>query len=193
MRTLFLLLFLVITRTSSAEVSESLVYTYYMANADPNRSLLSILNTSSPIRQNGQVFHAHTDWNVKWSFRWFRNPDGRCRIIKVTTELTGSINLPKLVEATAMQGGQFDIYLSALRIHELGHYDIGKEAAAAIDRKMLSLPEMAGCKALESAANDLGYRTLNEYKEREVQYDASTGHGKSQGAWLDRLSGRGHR
>jgi predicted secreted Zn-dependent protease len=190
MRKLFLLCFLAITRTSSAEVNESLVYTYYIANADPTRSLLSILNASSPIRQNGQVFHAHTSWYVDWNFRWFENPDGRCRITKVTTGLTGSISLPRLVDATPMQGRQFDIYLSTLRVHELGHYGIGKEAAAAIDRKILSLPEMPSCKALESAANDLGYRTLNEYKEKEVRYDASTAHGKSQGAWLDRVSGR---
>ena len=112
MRKLFLLCFLVITRTSSAEVNESLVYTYYIANADPTRSLLSILNASSPIRQNGQVFHAHTSWYVNWNFRWFENPDGRCRITKVTTGLTGSISLPGLVDATPMQGRQFDIYLS---------------------------------------------------------------------------------
>jgi len=182
MRKLFLPCFLIITGTSSAEVSESLVYTSYTANADPTRSLLSILNASSPFRPN----HAYTTWNVKWRFRWFENPDGRCRITNVATELTGSINLPRLVGANSVQGGQFEKYLSALRDHELGHYSIGKEAAVAIDRTILSLPEMPSCKALESAANDLGNRMLNEYKERELRYDASTAHGKSQGAWLDK-------
>jgi predicted secreted Zn-dependent protease len=182
---LFLLFLLAMARPLSAEVNESLIYTYYVANADPSRSLLSILNTSSPIRQDGQVHHAYTTWYVKWDFRWFENPDGRCRITKVTTELTGSIKLPRLVGATSMQRDHFDRYLSAVRVHELGHYGIGKEAAAAIDRKILSLPEMPSCKALETAANDLGSRTLSEYKEREVRYDASTAYGRSQGAWLD--------
>lgn len=184
MRKLFLLCFLVITRTSSAEVNESLDYTYYTANAHHVRSLIGVLKASSPIRQDGKIFHAHTDWYVKWNYWWFENPDGGCRITKVTIELTGSIKLPRLVNATSKQKKAFDKYVSALRVHELGHYDIGKEAAADIERKMLSLSEMSSCNALESAANDLGNRTLNEYKEKEVQYDVSTSHGKSQGAWL---------
>jgi hypothetical protein len=49
---------------------------------------------------------------------------------------------------------------------ELGHYEIGKE--------------------LESTANALGYQTLDEYRAKEKQYDTSTAHGKSQGAWLEK-------
>ena len=104
----------------------------------------------------------------------------------MTTEVAGSIKLPQLVGVTPAQGAQFEKYLSALRNHELGHYGIGKEAASVIDRAILSLPEMPSCRALETAANDLGNRTLNDYREKERQYDVSTGNGKSQGAWLDR-------
>lgn len=186
MRILFLLCFLLVPQTSSAEVSENLDYTYYTANADPARSLLSILNTSSPIRQNGQVFHGYTNWYVRWDFRWHEKPDGKCRITSASTKLTGSINLPRLNAATPVQEVQFGKYVTALRVHELGHYDVGKAAAITIDRKIRSLPEMSSCRALESAANDLGMRTLDEYKERELRYDDSTYHGKSQGAWLDR-------
>lgn len=85
-----------------------------------------------------------------------------------------------------MHREQFDKYLSALRVHELGHYDIANIAAAEIDRMILALPEMPSCKVLETTANDLGYRTLSEYKEKEIRYDASTAHGRSQGAWLDK-------
>lgn len=186
MHKLLLLCFLIIARTSSAEVSETLADSYYTANADSNRSLLSILNSSSPIRTDNHTFHGRTEWNVKWNYRWFEKPDGRCKITKVTIALTGSINLPRLVGATAAQQELFDTYLSALRVHELGHYNFGKEAADTIDRGILSLPEMSSCTVLESAANDFGYRTLDEYKEKEKQYDVSTTHGKLQGAWLDR-------
>ncbi|HLA28076.1 MAG TPA: DUF922 domain-containing protein [Syntrophales bacterium] len=185
MRKLLLLCFLVIARTSSAEVTENLVYTSYVANADPTRPLLSTLNASSPYRQSSQILHAYTNWHVNWNFRWFEKPDGKCRISSVTTKLTGNIHLPKLVGANSTQGSQFEKYLSALRVHEQGHYSIGKEAATAIDRKILSLGEMSSCKALEAAANDLGNRTINEYKEKELRYDDSTAHGKTQGAWLD--------
>ena len=188
MRSLSLLLFclLIIARTASAEVSENLDYIYYTANADADRSLLKILNSASPIRKDNHTFHGYTKWHVKWNYRWFEKPDGRCKITRVTTNVSGKITLPNLVGGTSEQTELFDKYLSALKLHELGHFDIGKAAANTIDSGIRSLPEMSSCKELESTANDLGYRTLDEYKAIEKQYDTSTGHGKSQGAWLSR-------
>lgn len=84
-----------------------------------------------------------------------------------------------------MQREQFDKYLSALRIHELGHYNIGKDAATAIDGKIASLPEMSHCNDLEITANNIGNQTLREYMEKELSYDTTTAYGRSQGAWLD--------
>lgn len=185
MRNLPMLLLLVIAPPLKADVNENIAYTYYVAISDPSRSLLAILNSSSPIRYDGKIYHAYTTWNVKWNFRWFENPNGKCKITKVTTEFSGSIKLPRLVGET-MQRDQFDKYLSALRIHELGHYNIGKNAATAIDSKILSLPEMPSCKELEASANELGYRTLSEYKEKQIRYDTLTAYGRSQGAWLDK-------
>jgi len=80
---------------------------------------------------------------------------------------------------------EYQSSLTLFILHEQGHYSIGKEAATAIDRKILSLGEMSSCKVLEAVANDLGNRTINEYKEQELRYDNSTSHGKTQGAWLD--------
>lgn len=169
-----------------AEIIENLAYTHYTADADSTRSLPSILNASSPLRHDGSVVYGYYNSNNSWKLRWFRKPDGRCKITKVTIEITGEITLPRLEGGTYAQRARFDTFLSALRVHELGHHDINKEAAAAIGRKILSLPEMTSCTALESAANDLGQQTINEYKERTVRYDAETNHGRSQGARLDR-------
>jgi predicted secreted Zn-dependent protease len=185
MHKLLLLCLLIIAKTSSAQVSESLVYTYYTANADTSRSLLSVLNKASPIKINNRTFHGLTKWYVKWNYHWFEQPNGRCKITTVTTKYTSSIQLPELVGANSAQEQTFNNYLTALRTHELGHYDIGKQAADVIDSGIASLPEMSSCKELETAANDLGYQTLDEYKAKEKQYDADTGHGKTQGAWLE--------
>lgn len=169
-----------------AEVTENLEYTYYRAHADPTRSLLSILNASSPIHNNGKIFHGYTRWDVKWYFHWFESPNGRCKLTGVSTELTGSIKLPRLFGATSAQRDQFNRYESVLRVHELGHFQIGREAAATIDHKILSLPEMSNCKDLAATGNDIGYQTIREHKKKGIQYDASTDYGRSQGAWLKR-------
>ena len=106
--------------------------------------------------------------------------------MSVTTKLTCDIQLPKLLAATSKQRNQFDKYLSALRIHELGHCQIGKKAAATIDREILSLPEMSNCNDLGVAGNEIGYQALREYRKKVKQYDSRTEYGRSQGAWLDR-------
>lgn len=182
-RKLLLLCWLAITPPLGAEVNERLAYADYTVPADP-LSLADALNTASPHRQDGQIHHAYTTWYVRWRFRWREGADGRCRITGVTTELSGTISLPRLVGADAAQQARFERYLEALREHELGHYANGREAALAIDAGIQALPAMPNCKTLASTANALGYRTVNEHKARDAQYDASTGHGRTQGAWL---------
>jgi len=186
MRILLVIIWVTMAWPLKADVTESLEYTYYNANADPSLSLLSILNSSTPIQEDGMFFHGYTYWHVKWYFRWSEKPDGRCTITSVTTELTCNIQLPKLLGATSQQKDQFDVYLSALRIHELGHCQIGKKAAATIDRKIHSLPEMSNCDDLGVTGNEIGNQTLRKSKDKVKQYDAKTEYGKSQGAWLDR-------
>lgn len=181
-----LLCLLIAANTASAHVSEHLDYTYYTATADANSSLRETLNKATPIREDKRSFHGYTKWNVKWHYRWFEQANGWCKITTVTTEVTGNITLPELVGATAEQAKAFDNYVSALRVHELGHYDIGRETATVIDSGILALPEMSSCKELEATANALGYQTLDDYKAREKRYDAETNHGKTQGAWLDK-------
>lgn len=170
----------------NAEIKETLTYTYYRADADPSHSLLHILNSSSPIQKDGNIFHGYTRWDVKWDFRWIEKPDGSCSILSVSTKLKGNIQLPKLYSATSDQKQLFNNYISALRIHELGHYKLGQQAAKTIDRKILSLAEMSSCKDLGSAGNDIGYKTIQKFQDKRKKYDEVTGHGRLQGAWLDR-------
>lgn len=167
-----------------AEVSESLDYRYYTAAPRPNESLLSALNHASPIRENGRTFHGYTKWHVSWRFRWHQEPSGRCAITSTHTEVSGLIDLPQLKGGTTAQKAAFERYIPALREHELGHYRIGRDAAVQIDHEILRLPPMHNCQALEQAANDGAHRTLARFQQQERDYDARTGHGRTQGAWL---------
>jgi predicted secreted Zn-dependent protease len=95
------------------------------------------------------------------------------------------VTLPTLAGGTAKQQSTFLRYYNALKEHELGHYYYGKTAATEIDQKILQLPKMENCKALESTANKLGDDIIEFYKRKDSQYDVTTQHGKSQGAWLE--------
>ncbi len=182
-RSLILAGVLAVAAPASADVTENFRYTYYAANAFGSGSLEKVLNDASPHRNGGEVFLGVTDWNVGWQLDVWQNPDASCKVSKVDTRLSVAIDLPLLNGGTAAQTKQFETVFAGLRVHELGHYAIAKQAATAIDAKLRSLPEMANCDALKAAANEAGVRILDEYKEKEVQYDAATGHGKTQGAW----------
>jgi predicted secreted Zn-dependent protease len=177
-----LLSLLAIAQASSAEVRESIDYTYYTVEVNANSSIREALNKATPIYEDNRPFHGNTKWHIRWNYHWFKQADGRCKITNVTTDLTATVTLPKLIGATAAQAEVFDKFVSALRTHELGHYDIGKKVAAVIDSGILTLPEMSSCDELESTANALGYQAINDGKAQDKQYDATTGHGKTQGA-----------
>jgi predicted secreted Zn-dependent protease len=175
--------FLLVASSTSAEVLETLRYDYYEVIAHPHQTLLSALNRSSPVLIDRQKFHAYTKWHVDWKFWWDRDQGAACRITSVQTSLTVSITLPKLVGGNSEQRLEFERYISALKQHESGHYEIGKDAAQEIDREILSF-SATDCSTLEKAANEKATHTLGRYKEKERTYDADTKHGKTQGAWL---------
>ncbi len=178
------LLPLILTAPAQAVVIEHDSVVRYTVNVVPPQTLKQALNAATPIRENGQVFHGHTQWRVKWSFRWHRQASGRCAITSVTTELTTTMQLPELRQASAVDRERFDRFLPRLKLHEDGHRDHGRAAAAEIDQRIAQLPEMQSCELLDAAANETGRRVVSDYNARDRQFDQSTEHGKTQGAWL---------
>ena len=181
----FFLIFGLLAQNAFAEVIESLDYQYYDVDVAENQSLLFALNQASRIEQDGKISHGITKWEVRWNYRWSSDKDGMCKIISSTTNIRGTILLPRLTNSTEDQWNQFDSFFSALLKHEQGHYQIGKDAAKAIDEQILSLPPSSDCRALEKAVNGIANQTLDEYKKKDKEYDSNTMHGKTQGTWLE--------
>jgi predicted secreted Zn-dependent protease len=169
----------------AAQDDDGPAYSYYEATAVAGKSLKSILVGASPIHRDGRVFYGYTEWHVRWRLWWTNGSSGACKMTKVLTHVDATITLPKLINGTPSQLNQFYALLSALRVHELGHYAIAKDAATEIESEIGAMPEMEGCSALVKAANDLGQRTLNDYRLKEKQYDVDTQHGRTQGAWIE--------
>ena len=158
----------------------------YAVHARPDELLRQAINAATPITVNGQRFHGYTRWNVRWTFRWWRETSGRCTITDVTTRLRVELQLPDLQRATARQQAEFDLYLPALKQHEQGHVQFGRDAARLVDEGIAQLPAEAECATLERRANALGQRIVQDHVEREKRYDLDTGHGATQGAKLKR-------
>ena len=167
-----------------AEVHESLDTGHYDAQARPGRSLVLALNDASPFRPGNMVYHSATAWYLDWKIAPEPTSDGRCRPGAVRVDLHGQMMLPRLLGGTTAQQQKFDDYLGHLREHELGHYEIGRDAARELEKQLYALAPARSCSALQSAARDAGARLLPKYEALGDAYDAQTEHGKTQGAWL---------
>jgi predicted secreted Zn-dependent protease len=168
-----------------AEVHEALDYANYEAHAQPGRAVYQALNDASPFRPAGNIFHSATAWYVDWQLHPQPTADGRCRVGEVLVELHGRMMLPRLLDGTPAQQQRFDAYLVHLREHELGHYEIGREAARDLEKQFYALKPARDCNALQTAARDAGARLLPKYEALGDAYDAHTQHGRTQGAWLE--------
>lgn len=170
---------------AGAEVSATLAYTDYLIQGDQRGSLARLLEDTSPIHADGQTYHAFTTWQVSWRYSWITEASGACRIAQVATAVHSTIKLPRLEGGSPSLRERFERYLGALHEHELGHHQIGHQAALEVDRQLQGMPPMADCQRLNTAANKLAQRTVNQFKEEERTYDLITVHGRLQGARLD--------
>ncbi|MDO8906073.1 DUF922 domain-containing protein [Hydrogenophaga sp.] len=185
MRALLCLLSLsFVAAPTAAEVVQSLEVKTYHVPYRADMSLRKAISAASPVRHGGKIFHGFTRWNVSWQLWWNLTADGRCEIHNTQTRVTGVITLPVLSGAPDDVRQAFDPYVTALRRHELGHYQFGLDAAHQIDRQILALPPQATCPLLESAANGLGRRILGEAIQAEIEYDRRTRYGQTEGVTL---------
>jgi predicted secreted Zn-dependent protease len=183
MRNSYLFAALALATTSAhAEITDTLDYDYYDVAANPNKKLGSLLNNASPFKEGGRSFHAKTKWNIRWSYSFNKNASGECRLGATKVMLDTTISLPRLVGDSPEQQRQFARYLIPLEKHELGHYQIAREAAAAVKEKLASLPGNPNCSELGKLADTTGKKTVNAYNEKNRAYDDETDHGRSQGA-----------
>ena len=101
-----------------AAVEEESTQRPYVVRAQPGETLRDALHAATPISVGGQRFHGYTRWNVRWTFRWWREASGRCAITEVNTRLRTEVQLPDLQAASPSQQAVFDRYLLALSHHE---------------------------------------------------------------------------
>ncbi len=172
-------------RSAGADLAEQLDYSYYDVPAHKGQSLSELLAAASPVRVNGKVYHAYTQWNVNWHYYYERRSDGRCGIDSVRTQLTATMTLPAPSDPALAHDARFVSYLAALKRHEQGHYEIGRNTASTIDDGIFSLPAQDSCEALAAAADALANARIATAREIEQRYDRDTGFGRTQGAWLD--------
>lgn len=169
---------------AAAEVVQALEVKTYDVQYRADLSLRKAIRSASPIRHGGKTFHGFTRWHVNGQLWWNNTPDGRCAIHKTFTRVTAVITWPALQGAPDDVRQTFDRYVTALRRHAMGHYQFALDAAHQIDRQIMALTPQATCTLLESTANGIGRRILDDAVREEVEYERRTRHGQTEGVTL---------
>jgi predicted secreted Zn-dependent protease len=161
------------------------VFKYYDVDGETAQDLRADLNRRGPIDGNEhRRFDAVTHWYVRWQYT-YRASVGGCEIVSVSTKVDVTYAFPRLTGANSAPSAlrkAFGDYLERLLVHEKGHAQTAIDIARRIEDGIRALPPAPTCSALEAIANNLGHSLIKEANRIDVEYDARTDHGRTQGA-----------
>jgi predicted secreted Zn-dependent protease len=161
------------------------VFKYYDVDGETAQDVRADLNRRGPIDGNEhRRFDAVTHWHVAWRYT-YRNSAGHCEIATASTHVDIAYAFPRLAPHSSAPSAlrrAFADYLERLLVHEKGHGQTALDIAKRIEDGIRTLPSAPTCSALEVMANDLGHSLIKEANQLDIEYDARTEHGRTQGA-----------
>jgi len=130
--------------------------------------------------------YAYTAWKVNYSFDYNQKTEG-CSIQSVDTTVNILYRLPhwkNQEEASDQLREKWRKFITVLKIHEEGHANNGKISAEELKKKLLNMKQESSCDELGRDVEILAQSIAKKYKQKDLDYDTSTDHGKKQGAYF---------
>jgi predicted secreted Zn-dependent protease len=156
---------------------------YYFLYSTSQSELRREMNRKGIRLTDGKTYDGFTTWSVKWDYKYSNGP-GFCILNNVDVSVNIEYTLPKCawrfirVRETRRKWLK---YVELLEKHEHGHGDLGISAARDIEKALLGIGSRPRCDSLDIEANSIAYRILNGYRQKDAEYDSTTGHGRTQG------------
>lgn len=166
-------------------INEKTVY-YDIAGSTPEALVAEMESRvpTSPFGRSG--YFAFTTWRVEWYYSLAH--DGRaCRLEDTRVSVDITYTMPRWLDRAGARRrliNYWDEFEQSLWTHERGHGDIGVEVAREVDAALGRFGARATCEALQQDANARASAVI-ENSTRDRDYDARTGHGRTQGAYFD--------
>lgn len=170
-----------------AEPIVKIEYKYYSIYPKTKWDLNNELNRRSPIIFQGKRYRGYTQWLVRWQYQWWSTAQ-QCQITKVITNLDVTYTLPRIpldYNADPEARRVFNRYLAALFKHEENHENSGLYGARAIEKALLNLGPFPNCQSLQTKAESTAQRIIQRYRQRDLEYDRQTDHGRKEGIMIE--------
>lgn len=172
--------------TVQAAPDAGLTIEYYDVQGTTLEQLRESLRTLGPVDDDGERHHGQVNWNLQWRYNYSTDRGG-CRLTGFTVQRSTTMQLPRWVDVDRVSPAlrsDWERYSRALRLHEDGHVETGALAAAEIERRTAAVKRSPTCAALTATLDEIGKAVIQEFKARDVEYDATTGHGATQDAQI---------
>lgn len=160
-----------------AAVTEEQQINHYPIAPDSATALNQALWRDSPVMADGQSYGGHTTWTVTPRYGLVQELE-RCRLVEPAVALRIVISLPQLVDGSSEPlRQQFAALYQPLLAHEQIHAELGRRAAAAIDRLMATEPLAPDCAEADGDLVDAMDRLLRFWGAQNEELDRVTSHG----------------
>lgn len=174
---------------ADSRLNSNLVWKTYDVKGDSYANLLISLTAHGP-RINNRSFHGLANWSVRYTYQTKLVGDqpkmagNQCCFSELSLTIDGEILTPRWVDeasAPADLRARWVRYIAALKAHEEGHIQYGRELAQLLRERLLGFGNMACTQAGDIAQNEYT-RLYSNVKDRDREYDRRTQHGATQGA-----------
>ena len=149
---------------------------FYDVDGTDEKSIRDALNALGPKSRDGtRRYDAVTDWHAAW--HWPGGADGKCDLEHLDYSFQITVTLPHLHDRDRLSPAvrqAWGRYMAALIDHESGHAKHAYEHRGEIEKAV----KASSC----DGANAAGLAVIAEMSRFDVQYDAETHHGATQGA-----------
>ena len=149
--------------------------TYYDITGSTASELRAQLDARGPVGYDGYKGDATTDWFIHWN--WPGYGSAACDLSAATISFDINVILPRWVPPGSASPDLIDKwseYVRLLALHEKGHVDYVLENSQSI----MDAIKGSTCGAADAA----GTRILEQFRGHDIDYDAETRHGATQGA-----------
>src|SRR5262245_10281858 len=135
---------------------------------------MTMAEMAESIRRNGPAgWSGITHSKLSYAFKIRPIPNG-CKLESLKVDADLRVRLPRWVEqykVAAQMRQQWEDSIRRLDLHERGHVKITIDAAQRIERAFRNIPAVKDCTEFDNIARVQTEVILQEYKNRQIEYD----------------------
>lgn len=130
------------------------------------------------------AFAGETSYDMNWRYDINDNGTGTCSLSNIKVGLHIQITMPlwrASASDTAGLAPTWGAFAAGLNTHEQGHVALDEQYASKTLASLRGLPT-SNCAAIQQTANNVTNAMVSLLQHANANYDAATGHGRTQGA-----------